>query len=154
MNEENAYERDLARQGLDNESLNFGSILRQPVLIGFFSGILLGQAQILFGHGHDLQLAVTSLALTVIFMTVSRFYLDTLGIISWRLSERWSKIWMKFLNFFIFTSAMLTTTFLVHWLQETVQTNLLQTDEAFAFVYVSILSLFYFTNIHEQISQS
>ena len=154
MIEESAYERDRAQQGLDSHSLNFDQILRQPALIGFLSGILLSQFQILFEHSHHLQLAITSLSLTIIFLALSRFYLDTLGVISWRLSERWSIIWMKFLNFFIFTSMLLTTTFFVHWLQATVQTNLLQTHEAFAFVCLSLLSLFYVSDLQFHITNS
>jgi len=154
MADEKVYEGQLASQGLDSDNLTFGSILRQPVLMGFFSGILLGQFNVLFGDGHHMQRAITAFALTVIFLAVSRFYLDTLGIISWRLSERWARVWMQILNFFIFTSFLLTTTFLVHWLQDTAHTNLLQVHEALTFVLVSVVALFYFSDLQSQILRS
>lgn len=154
-NDEQAqFEKDRASQGLDDASLDFRKILHQPVIIGFFSGILLSQIQSLFGEAHHIQLAITSLAVTLVVMVVARFYLDWFAIASWRLSARWMRIWMQFLNFFIFTSVLLTTTFFVHALSASISTSLFNWHESLSFVYISILLIFYFGDLQTQIAKS
>jgi len=148
------FERERREQGLDDSHLTFRNILHQPGLIGFFSGILLSQIEGLFGYGHEIQLAITSLAVTLVIMTVARFYLDFFALASWRLSARWMRIWMQFLQFFIFTSALFTTTFFVQALKASVSTSLFVWHESLAFVFISILLLYYFADLQSQISKS
>jgi len=153
-NEQELYEKDRALEGLDNASLGFGKILREPALIAFFSGILLSQVRELFDDAHHIQLAITSLAITLVIMVVARFYLDWMAIASWRLSARWMHVWMRTLQFFIFTAVLLTTTFFINALSESVKTTLFNYHESMSFVYISILFIFYFGDLQTQIALS
>jgi len=145
------YVRARSVQGLDDKNLSFDNVINQPVVIGFFSGLLLSQVQSLFGSSHNAQLALTSLAFTLVALLVARLYLNTLGALTWGVSPRWMSVWLRFLNFFIFTSMLCTTNFFVRTLSDTVQTSLLAWHESLAFVYASMLSLFYVLDLYSSL---
>lgn len=148
------FDAERRSQGLGEDQLGVQKILHGPAIIGFFAGVLLSQVRELFGRAHTLQLAISSLAITLIVMLGARFYLNWLSMSSATLSKSWVRIWMRFLNFVIFTSVLLTTTFFVNAMSESVRTSLFLWYESLVFVCVCVLLIIFFGDLQNLVAKN
>lgn len=146
-----AAEREHAE--LDRPSLYLDHLLQKPALMGLVVGTLLSQVELLFGAAHYKQLFITTAAFTAILMMLLEVALDSPVPIVWRLSPSFTRyVLFPFLNFMVFVSVTLTTTFFVQWIQHDTQQNTLLLREWFAFFFVFTFAIFYVSYIIGRVS--
>jgi hypothetical protein len=149
------YNASRKAEGLSTDSLTFNRIVQQTVLVGFFSGMLVNQMQALYAGGagvattpaQNRALALTSFSATMVGLAAARFYLDTAGLAAWRTSLRWTRVWMRFLNFFIFTAMLTTTNFVIRVISDGANTNTFVWYETLAFIYLFMLTVFFLFDV-------
>lgn len=148
-----AYENARSQDGLGSLDLGLRSILNNTnaVIGGFFTSFVATQLSDVLNTSKTWQLALISLSVTWIVLSVEKLYLYTLGKASWIMARTWSKIFRQFLRFFTLLMVFLTTNFVVAVFTQQVSLAKMQYTESLALIYVCILLLFYYVNAFDSL---
>lgn len=148
-----AYENARAQDGLGSLDLGLRSILNNTnaVIGGFFTSFVATQLSDILNTSKTWQLALISLSVTWIVLTVEKLYLYTLGKASWIMARTWSKIFRQFLRFFTLLMVFLTTNFVVAVFTQQVSLAKMRWTESISLIYICIMLLLYYVNAFDSL---